>query len=124
MSFSHNITQTFSRAGEIPLGSTVTVTGSAEATISVALGESATDTLQAISLDVSEMQSLFLLSTVDCTVEANKPDGPAFTISLVANRPLVWTSGNGTNPFSADVTALYTTNTDAGQFDLRVLYNA
>jgi len=124
MPLTHTISQSFSQPGIAGLGGTIIRTGTAEANISAPLAAATTDNLQTVSLTVAQMLSLFLLSDVALTIEANSASVPTFTITLAAGAPLIWTSGNGTNPFTADVTALYLTCTLAANFEMRCLYNS
>jgi len=71
-----------------------------------------TDKLINFAMDVSQNKVLVLLSTQNCTIETNSGSSPGATITLVANKPLVWHDASYfTHPFgSTDVTALYITN--------------
>ena len=68
------------------------------------------------SIDVSQLKSLMLLSTVDMTIETNDGTTPADTLTLAANVPLLWFEGCGfDNPLTTDVTALFLTTGDVGE---------
>ncbi len=126
MSFTHTITRQWSRSGELPLSSSVSATGDIEVNISRAIPLGSTDYEITQTLDVSEMQSVFMRCDTACTVEFNSGGSPAFTITLQADVPVEWVTGTGTNPLTADVTAFFITVAGSGgdaQFEFRSLVN-
>lgn len=68
------------------------------------------------SIDVSQLQTLFIYTDTTATIYTNATSGgaPAHTLTFVANKPLAWVNGcPNANPFaSTDVTTLYITNAD------------
>jgi len=112
MSVQHSITYTLATGGV-----SVTATQSKTAGQAITLDESlsiGTDALVALTLDISQLKSLYLISTTACTIETNSGSAADDTITLAANVPLVWQDSTyHDNPFSADVTALYVTNAAA-----------
>lgn len=77
-----------------------------------------------VTLDVSEVSFVWMKSTVDMTLKTNSTSSPTDTISLAANKPLVWFTGcYYSNPLTADVTQMYITNASglAGTFEMRAL---
>lgn len=77
---------------------------------------SSTNQTFTISIDVSQLQTLFLYTDVAATIYTNATSGgaPAHTLTFVANKPLAWVNGApNANPFaSTDVTTFYITNAD------------
>lgn len=122
MSISHNLTYAWAQ-GSNSLSKTKSSTGGAEANISESISANQTDLLIAYVLDVSQLKSIFMLATADMTLETNSSSVPGTTIALKANEPYMWHSNSPqANPFGAtDVTALYVTNTTAGDLDIRAL---
>jgi hypothetical protein len=112
MSVQHSITYTLATGGE-----SVTATQSKSAGQSIILSESlssGTDQLVALTLDISQLKSIYLVSTTAATIETNSSSAADDTITLAAGVPLVWQESTyHANPFSADVTAIYVTNAAA-----------
>lgn len=62
-------------------------------------------------IDVSGLKMAYLLSDQDLTLEANDGSSADYTLTLTANKPLVWYAGSGiTNPFTTDTTEFFATN--------------
>ena len=79
-----------------------------------------TDLLLAMNFDVSKVESIFLLSDRNLTIETNNGSTPANTINLLANVPFVWQRNTYmANPFTANVTAFFLTNNSGGTARLR-----
>lgn len=98
------------------------VSGNRETVFSKSVGASQTDLLVPMAFTTANLMSIFLLSDQNMTLETNSGGSPSNTFSLVANVPFVWQYQSGvTNPFSADVTAFYVTNTTALTFKGRIL---
>lgn len=84
-------------------------------------------TFSNFDVDVSEVESLFMLSDTDVVVKVNDDGSPDATINLVADKPLIWQNdGYYSNPLGVvDVTSLKVT-TPAGDdvaFRCEVLQN-
>jgi hypothetical protein len=77
------------------------------------------------ALDVSQLKMIHIVSTKDCILETNSGGSPIDVFPLKANEPLQWWEGHPVldNPFTADVTGLYITNTDELTFNLSGLYD-
>jgi hypothetical protein len=68
------------------------------------------DLLINLAIDYSELESFYMLSDRDMTIETNSGSAPGDTIALKAGKPLVWYSGSYfACPFTVDVTKLYAT---------------
>lgn len=117
----HKITRTWVRGNET-LSATQTLTVDGETALDVSVAGSTTDQAVIWTCDVSQIKSLYILSTSkDVTFETNSSSSPADTISLKAGVPFIWTYGSGvTNPLGTDVTALYLTNAGAGATTVRL----
>lgn len=122
MSFSHILTYGWTQ-GSNSLSKQKTITAGQELNISESIDASQTDKLIACVIDVSQLKSIYMLASVAMTLETNDGTTPGTTIALDANEPYVWHSDSPqANPFGAtDVTALYVTNTTAGDLDIRAL---
>jgi hypothetical protein len=108
------------------------ITGTGSNGISEAVAGSATTVLN-IDTDVSAVIAFGIKCTVAASVGVNDAVGgsPDETITLAANKPLVWVAGDdqypASNPLGAvDVTALHVTVADptAGTLEYKVLYDA
>lgn len=105
-------------------------TGDAATTVDpITIADSETDTLVSATIDISQVKHIFMLSTVDMTIETNSSSAPTDTWVLQANVPYVWNVDLGvyyTNKITADVTAIYLTNASgaAGTFQMEVLYDS
>lgn len=125
MAFTHTLVQQWLENG-VTVDSSVNYSGDSEAKISVSVADSVTDQLSVFSLDVSQIQLIYMSSTAALTVETNDGTTPADTIVLVADVPYIWHTGSYyTNLLATDITALYLTNASgsAATFELRVVYD-
>lgn len=125
MAFTHRITQ--SVAGGKPVTKENDYSGSGQLSIDETIAESTTDGLVVMSLDVSQIKSVYIVSTVDMLLETNSGSTPDDTISLVAGVPYVWTTDSyDSNLLATDITAIYLTNTSggSGNFTLECVYDA
>jgi hypothetical protein len=66
----------------------------------------------AFSLDVSQVASFYLESSLAVLIETNSGSSPDDTLNLIANEPYIWhTNSLDTFKFaSADITSLFVTN--------------
>jgi hypothetical protein len=123
MSFSHTHTRSFSN-GASTITSSETFTADAEANLDLELAASSTNVQHNVAVDVSELESLFMLAEADATVYVNDAStgSPTATIALEGGRAYVWPNGSATNPLGAtDVTSLYVTCSAGGDFQVRAL---
>lgn len=104
-----------------------TLTGDHEFNYEVEDKSIGTDTQIDCTLDVSTIQSLCIVATVDMTLETNATNAAGGdSIALLANKPVVWntqiedTLGTAC-PLTLDVTTLYLTNAAVGDFSMYVL---
>jgi hypothetical protein len=82
----------------------------------------ATETEVAINFLAASLRSLFILSDKDLTLKTNSSGSPGNTLTLTANKPLVWYQGCGlANPITVDVTKLFLTAATAARVRVKVL---
>lgn len=128
MAFTHTQIINYSAGGEQLLAST-TYTGTSELRIDESVGDSVTDFFVEVSIDQSAIQSLYMFSDQDITIETNNSSAPTDTFVLQANSPYIFNVDQGvynSNLITADVTAIYLTNASGStaNFKLRVLTDA
>jgi len=87
-----------------------------------------TDVQVDLVADVSTIVSLVIESTTAMTLKTNSSGAPVDTITLVANKPVVWntqilaTLGTAC-PLTVDVTSLFVTNAAVGDLNIYILFN-
>jgi len=126
MAFQHTITEKVTRDGQ-SVTSENTFTGSGQISINETIQDGQTDKLINFALDVSQIQSIYIVSDQDLTLETNDGTTPDDTINLVANKPYIWYQGSYfTNLLTTDITALYATNSSGADATLQieVVYDA
>jgi len=126
MAFTHKIDYVWTGDGGIDtVTKSYTETGAQNITLDIANG--LTDTEVVCALDVSELVSLFIVSTQDLTFEGNNNAGADYSLALKANVPYIWTTlAYDALVFGAtDVTSFFLTNASgsAATFKLRALYD-
>ncbi len=90
----------------------VSKTAGAAQEVDEAIPPNSTDLqIAGLTVDVSALQSIYLLSDKALTLETNSSSAPTETLILAANVPLFWTDDMPTamRPFQSDVTALFVT---------------
>lgn len=124
--FTDTITYNYSGNGKtvsIPQGS---YSGKFDAGVAVVVPAGSTNLLFTVNFPYATIQSMVMSSTQAVTVKTNSSTTPGNTITLAATAGLIWAIDfPTTNPISANVTALYLTNSGAADaaFNCRVLYN-
>jgi hypothetical protein len=128
MALTHRYSTTVrSNAGTVTTAS-YTVEGTHEYNLEIEDKAIGTDTAQDFTADVSTIVSMAIVSTTAMTLETNSSSAPADTLTLVANKPLIWnteilaTTG-ATCPLTVDVTSLFITNAAEGDLSIYILYN-
>jgi hypothetical protein len=95
--------------------------GGQQIAINETIVSGATNQLVSLALDVSQIQSLILVSSRNVTLKTNNATTPTNTINLVANVPYIWnTDSYDTNKLTADVTSLFVTNSSGSDALLRI----
>lgn len=129
MAFTHTTrTQWTSPNGGVNIAASVSETGDAEQNRSLAIEASTADQEFDLDFAYADLQSIYMLASVDMTVETNADDhAGGDIISLVANVPYSWTVSSGVaNPFTADVTKIFVSpdSAAASTLEIRILYNS
>ena len=122
MAFTHNLLIGWS-SGSNSIQHSRTGTGGAENNISESIATGTTDGLVAYELDVSQIQTFYMVSDFAITVETNDGSTPDDTFNLTQNAPIIYYSGMGiaiSDIFSADITALYVTNSSGNTATLEI----
>ncbi len=93
--------------------------------VSEAIADGAVDQIVTLAIDYSALQSLFISSDQDITIEVNNPGGssgsPDQTWVLKANQPIDWQTDDVMDaPLAADVTAIYVTNASGSIANLEI----
>lgn len=127
MAATHTLTRSWADGGPNPVASNQSYSGTGETNIvDTTVADSVTDQLEVISIDVSQIQLIYILSTQDLTLETNDSGTPVDTIALRANEPYIWfVNSYFTNILDTDVTAIYLTNASGSSatFNLRCVYD-
>lgn len=123
LGFTHTFYVRWTGSNAVAAESTSTYTADAEYNLDVTVPALSTNYVMAATIDVSQMKSLYLYSSVDLTLETNSGSSPAATVSLLAGKAKIWAHDSGeTNPFgSTDVTGLFATCTPEATFKMRAL---
>ena len=95
------------------LTSSVAHTGDKLTIVEETIAAAASDDEIIVGVDVSKLQVAAFLATAAMTIETNNGTTPQETITLVANIPQIFQTGD-TAMFAGDVTALYVTSTPGG----------
>jgi len=126
MALTHTVETKVVTAARTVLGSK-TYSGDAESKLEVAIADSVTDQQVNVAIDVTAVKSILMTSDQDLTVETNDGTTPTDTINLIAGVPYLWTTDQYfTNLLTADVTALYLTNSSGAtaNFDMECVYDS
>lgn len=129
MAFTHTTrTQWTSPNGGVDISASVSETGDAEQNRSLAIAASTPDQEFDLDFAYADLQSIYMLASVDMTVETNAADhSGGDEIALVANVPYSWTVSSGVaNPFTADVTKIFVSpdSAAASTLEIRILYDS
>lgn len=120
MSFTHQITDKVLVGGET-ISAVNTLTSGAKVSIDETLSIG-TDVPVALTLDVSQVKSAYIVSSVAMTIKTNSSGSPANTLTLVAGVPYRWyTNQYDAFKLTTDVTTLYVTNAAAGRLQMEFL---
>lgn len=120
MPFTHTTTYTWTNGGSTITQPQAKSSGQ-ELNVEEPIGVGATDLLVALAVTVAKLEGLVMLADQNLTLEFNNGTTPAFTISLLANVPLVWQKDTyHANPLTANVTALYVTNASGAAATLKI----
>lgn len=124
MAFTHTVTKTVV-APEGATSQSNSYTASNATAVDESVSANQTNYQINVAIDVSEIESLYIVADQACTLKTNSTSAPDNTISLLAGVPLEWQSNSYYScPLTADVTKVYITNTTALSFTLRVLQDS
>lgn len=103
-------------SGKVVGGIVTTISGSSRNYAETNVAASQTNTQFDVEIDVTNAKVISIVSDADCTIKTNNSSTPADTLTLVANKPLVWDETQTKDAaaaiekfLSADVTTLYVT---------------
>lgn len=120
MSFSHTLTEKITTDGH-SVEKSNTYTGGLQVSLSEAVADSETDYEIVVTMDVSEIESVMIVSDQDVTLETNSGDTPDDTLSLVAGVPYVWTSDSyHVCLLTTDITSIFITNASGSEATLKI----
>lgn len=120
MPFTHTLTEKLV-VGNTSIEKSNAQSAGANTSIDETIADSTTDGLINFTLDVSQLQSIYIVSDADITIETNDGSSPADTLSLVAGVPYVWHADSyHTCLLTTDITALYVTNASGGSARLQI----
>ncbi len=126
MSFTHTLKRGWGNGSRAIEGNT-NYTGDGQLSRSIAVPESTTDMEVAAVIDVDQIQSLYIKSDKDMTLETNSASSPIDTIALLAGVPYIWNVGDYSPClFGTDVTAIFLTTgvVGAAVFEMEVLVDS
>lgn len=117
----HKINQDWQAGSDPAISKQITITAEGENNVEVPVPDASTDLQVTLALDVSETKSLYIVCDQDVTVETNDASSPDDTLTLKADKPLVWYENCGySNPLGTDVTDLFVTNASGSDATLTV----
>ena len=106
--------------GTTSISSTVDHTCETVLKLQETIANGATDALQLIAIDVTQLKAFAMVSDQAMTVKTNNSGTPQETFTLVANKPVVWQAGDAAI-FAGDVTAIYVTNASGSSATLQLM---
>lgn len=120
MPFTHTLTEKLV-VGNTSIEKSNAQSAGANTSIDETIADSTTDGLINFTLDVSQLQSIYIVSDADITIETNDGSSPADTLSLVAGVPYVWHADSyHACLLTTDITAIYVTNASGGSARLQI----
>ncbi|HEY1188533.1 MAG TPA: hypothetical protein VGE74_12850 [Gemmata sp.] len=118
----HTLTIGYSRAGE-SIAKSVPIDAEGEQGFDVVVPGSTTDKEVTVTVDVSALALVFITTDQTVTVKTNSSGSPDETLTVTADKPLLWYTGCGwDNPFETDITKLYLTRGAAGDATVNARY--
>ena len=122
MEFTHTLKRDWVGPSGRQITADKTYSGDAQASVSQSIPDSETDFEVTFTLDVSAIQSIYIKSDQDLTLETNDGTTPTDTIDLKAGVPYIWHTGSYfTNLLTADITAnIFLTNASGSAAKLEI----
>ena len=120
MSFTHKITRRYETEGEL-IEQTKVITADGEDNRDPVIPDSTTDQLVNMTIDISQLKSIYISTDNTVTLETNNATTPIDTLTITPDQPVDWQVGDvHSNPFSADVTAIYLTNNSGSVANVKI----
>jgi hypothetical protein len=130
MPITHKQIRGFALPNGTVISKTFDITAGGEINIDESIAGPATNAQVALTLDVSQVRSLFISADGALTLKTNSSGSPTNTIALAAGVPFIWASGDAalrdtSGTAMEDVTTLYVTNagSTAVVLQLRALHD-
>lgn len=108
--------------GGAPLSQQTTLTAEAVTPLAVTVPENATAfNITPVAIDVSQLKVLHIQANAAMTIKTNSSGSPDDTLTIAANKPLLWFEGCGmTCPLDTDVTQLYVASVAGGSLQITI----
>ncbi|MFQ5414660.1 MAG: hypothetical protein ACE5E6_09405 [Phycisphaerae bacterium] len=118
----HTITQKVTTSGKaVESVRTITAADGGLVSQEFTIADAVTDQQVNIAIDVSQLKSIYILSTQNILLETNNAATPTDTINLLANVPYMWdASSYFTNKITADVTKMFFTNSSGATATVKI----
>lgn len=96
-----------------------THTGDSQVVMDETVPDSTTDKEYVLGIDVSQLQVIAILASEDMTIKTNDSGSPQETISLTADDPVIFETGD-TALFAGDVTSIFVSNASGSSGTLKI----
>lgn len=120
MAITHQL-QTVISDGALRISATSLETVEAATQLDVTVANAVTDGQHAFMVERTGMKSFFVSSDQDVTIKTNNSGAPIDTLTVKANKPIVWMDGIGIAPITADITSLFITNASGSAASIKIL---
>lgn len=109
--------------GATSLSGTQTEIGNLEVNVNQQIPANSSGLQVSAAFTAANVQSIFMVCNQNITIQTNSTSAPGNTIALKAGIPLLWSVSAGyfSNPFTANVTSFYVTNTTACKLQIKIL---
>ena len=120
MAFNHSITRRIVTTGG-SRQATKELSADGEQRVDVAVNDQETDKQVEFDILIANLESIFILATVDMTIKTNSSSAPDETLNIKADQPYVWhTDCYFANLLATNITALYVTNSSGENGVLKI----
>lgn len=119
------VRRVFSYGAETPLDYTETITADNVLSYSLSVPTATTDQQVLIAVTLAAMKAYYIVSDKAITIETNATDATGGdTIVLVANQPIMWTTGSPamTKHFTQNITTMYITNASGATATIEIRF--
>ncbi len=126
MSISHTITRSITLPGGLSYTGSLAKSADQEVSIITNVAQNTTDALYALTLDVSQIQSLFILCDQDILLETDATNASGGnSLSIKANQAQTWQVNDlAVCPLTTDVTKVYITTGAVGASGANLVFIA